>query len=190
MLFLALLLSGRVQSFASSPPGIKNAVIFLIRHAEKPENGPLLSADGEKRAVKYVEYFKSLRLDRIFAADNSKNSQRSRDTVAPLAQAFQIKVNSSFKDRQIQELCSELKSGRYSGRNVLVCWHHGTMPEMLRALGADPERLLPTGKWPSDVFGWLIELRFDKDGMLKARVINENLMPEDAKHPQPPIPQS
>ena len=51
---------------------------------------------------------------------------------------------------------------------------------MLRALGADPKQVIPNGKWPEDVFGWLIQLRYDSDGhLIDAKRINEHLLPND-----------
>jgi hypothetical protein len=54
----------------------------------------------------------------------------------------------------------------------------------LGALGADPKQVIPNGKWPQEVFGWVIQLRYDADGRLaEAKRINENLMPDDSvKH--------
>jgi len=42
---------------------LANAVILVIRHAEKAESGPGLSAQSEARAKSYVNYFKSFRID-------------------------------------------------------------------------------------------------------------------------------
>ncbi len=78
-------------------------------------------------------------------------------------------------------MTEELRA-REHGKGILVCWHHGEIPEILRAFGADPNALLPKGKWPDDVFGWVLELPFDHEGRLnpdKARRINENLQPGD-----------
>ena len=54
----------------------------------------------------------------------------------------------------------------------------------MRALGADPETIIPKAKWPEDVFGWVIELCYDGDGRLvETKRINEKLMPDDlSKH--------
>jgi hypothetical protein len=45
--------------------------------------------------------------------------------------------------------------------------------------------LLPNGKWPEDVFGWVVRLEYSQKGNLKAKVKDENLMPGDATNPPP-----
>jgi broad specificity phosphatase PhoE len=169
---------------------LKNAVILIIRHAEKPDSGSRLSADGEIRAKSYVNYFKSLtldgqplKLDYLFAAADSKESSRPRLTIEPTSKTFGVAIDSRFKDKNFLELAAEIR-GRPHGKTILVAWHHGEIPGLLRALGADPNQLIPNAKWPEDVFGWLIELRYDADGQLvETRRINENLLPDDSnKH--------
>lgn len=67
---------------------------------------------------------------------------------------------------------------------MLIAWRHDEIPALLAALGVDPNQVLSKGKWPGDVFGWLIQLRYDQNGQLiNARCINENLLPDDSnKH--------
>ncbi len=36
----------------------------------------------------------------------------------------------------------------------------------IKAFGADPKALMPKGKWPDDVFDWVVVLRFDHAGQL------------------------
>jgi broad specificity phosphatase PhoE len=188
--FLALVMPAVI--FAQPPPvanssGLKNTVILIIRHAEQPDAGFGLSAAGEARARDYVSYFENftvegrpLRLDYVFAAKDSPNSHRPRLTIEPTAKALGLKVDSRFKNKQFLELADEVES-RPHGENVLICWHHGTISQLLRALGADPNRLLPDGKWPNDVFGWLIELRYDESGRLvEGKRINESLSSDDS----------
>src|ERR1700722_14341307 len=69
-------------------PALKDAVILIIRHAEKTASGDELSPDGYKRADAYVNYFKNyqvdgkpLKIDYLYAAADSKNSKRVRLTV-------------------------------------------------------------------------------------------------------------
>src|SRR5271170_7271252 len=89
-LLAALAGSGCVSPNASP---LQDAVILIIRHAEKPKAGPDLSPEGVQRAEAYVNYFKSfqvnsqpLTLDYLFAAADSKNSIRPRLTLTPLSE--------------------------------------------------------------------------------------------------------
>jgi hypothetical protein len=80
-------------------------------------------------------------------------------------------------------LAQELQS-HPPGTNILICWHHGQIPQLLRALGAEPKKLLPNAKWPDDEFGWLIQLHYDENGRLfESKRINENLPPDDPGKP-------
>ncbi len=177
-------------SYDGNSGALKNAVILIIRHAEEPDDGYGLSPVGDARAQAYVNYFKNftvdgqpLKLDYLFAAKDSPNSHRPRLTIEPLAKALGLTVDTRFDNKQFLKLVDEIQS-RPHGTNILICWHHGTIPQLLSALGADPKKLLPDGKWPDDVFGWLIQLRYDENGRLfESKRINENLSSDDsAKH--------
>jgi len=147
-----------------------------------------LSSEGQARAQAYGRYFQKFRLDSrrlhldyLVAADDSEHSQRSRLTLEPLADAIGLKPDLRFQAKQPQELARELQS-RYHGKTMLICWHHREIPELLRVLGADPDWLLPQGEWPSQQFGWLLQLRYDHEGRLirgKTIRIKEHLMPGD-----------
>jgi len=167
---------------------LSGVTILIIRHAEKPENGPGLSEEGRARAQAYVNYFQNLRLDGepvhldyLVAADDSEHSHRSRLTLEPLAEAIGLKPDLRFQARRPQDLAAELKTTSH-GKVILVCWHHKEIPQLLQVLGADPERLLPHGEWPQQEFGWMLRLRYDEQGRLiakKAKRIKEHLMPTD-----------
>ena len=178
------------KSGANNSSGLRNTVVLIIRHAEKPDNGDGLSPTGEERARTYVNYFqnftvdsKPLRLNYLFSAADSKQSRRPRLTLEPLSKTLGLPIDSRFKDKQFLELVQEIQN-RPHGKNILICWHHGQIPQLLRALGADPEKLILGAKWTADVFGWLIQLRYDENGKLFESIrINENLLPDDAsKH--------
>jgi hypothetical protein len=171
-------------------PGLRNATILIIRHAEKPEDGSGLSAMGEQRAQAYVNYFrnkflvdsKPLHLDELRAAADSEASHRPRLTLEPLSKAVGLSVNVRFKDKEFQKLADDIKSGQPS-RNILICWHHGEIPRLAQALGAEPGSLLPGGKWPGEIFGWVLQLRYDANGRLipgETKRIEERLLPGDS----------
>ena len=139
-----------------------------------------------------MDYFKhftvnsnTIHFDYLFAAKDSHESKRPKLTIKPLSKALGLDINTDFKDDEYAKLADELHSGRYNDKNILVCWHHGKIPELLTALGADPQKLLPNGKWPEDVFGWVVRLEYNQNGNLKAKVKDENLMPGDAANPPP-----
>lgn len=153
--------------------GPRNATVLIIRHAEKPDEGDGLTPAGEARAKAYVAYFqrftlhaKPLKLDAIFAAADSRNSRRPRLTVEPLARALGLTVNMSYKDKDFQSLANGLQSN-HDAHNILVCWHHGEMRELLQALGGNPDVLLPAGHWPGDEYRWVIALSYGSDGQLQ-----------------------
>jgi hypothetical protein len=173
----------------------KNAVILVIRHAEKPDTGHTLSAAGDARAQAYVNYFKNyqvngqpLKLDYLFATKDSGNSHRPRLTLEPFAKALGLKIDSRFNNDQFQQLAQEIQN-HPPGTNILICWHHGNIPELVGALGADPKKILPNGKWPDDEFNWLIQLRYDENGHLfDSQRIDENLTPDAPSKPAPSAP--
>jgi hypothetical protein len=162
----------------------KDAVILIIRHAEKPEKGFELSPAGQQRAHACVSYFQSfavdatpLKLDAIYATADSKQSHRPRLTVEPLARTLNLTIRNQFKDAEVAQLGADI-SGKHHEKNILICWHHGEIPALLGSLGADPAKLLPGGKWPATEFGWVIQLRYDHEGRLipgECRRIEENL---------------
>jgi broad specificity phosphatase PhoE len=165
---------------------LKNAIILVIRHAEQPDDGDGLSSAGNARAKAYANYFKSfsidgqpLKLDYLFAAADSRSSRRPRLTIEPTAEELGLTVDDKFKNRQFPELVDEIQRIPH-GTNILICWHHGKIPQLLRALGADPDSLLPNGRWPDDVFGWLIELRYDENGdLFESKRVDEHLSVDD-----------
>jgi hypothetical protein len=175
---------------AQDSPGLRDAVVLVIRHGEKPEIGSELSPEGNERARDYVHYFetfqvdsKPVRLDALFGARDSKKSIRPRLTLEPLSRALNVPLDCTFKDSEPETLARELQS-KPRGRNILICWHHEKIPDLLRALGADPNVLLPGGKWPGHVYGWVIELRFDHDGRIEpaeCKRIKEHLRPADSQ---------
>ncbi len=172
---------------AAKSDALRNAVILVIRHAEKPDAGTGLSADGEARAQAYVNYFEHfnldgqpLKLDYLFAAADSKKSHRPRLTIEPTGKALGLGIDSRFKDKDFQGLADEIRS-RPHGHAMLIAWHHEDIPALLRALGADPAQVIPNTKWPEDVYGWLIQLRYDQNGQLvESKRINEKLLPDDS----------
>jgi hypothetical protein len=163
---------------------MEGVVILIIRHAEKPLNGPSLSATGQIRAQAYVDYFqnftvagKRLELDYLIAAADSDESRRPRLTLEPLSQALRLSLHTDIKDKDYEKVVHEVNSKKHH-HAFLICWHHGEIPGLLQAFGIDPGTLLPDSKWPDDQFGWVLQLRYDSAGRIildDTRRIEENI---------------
>jgi hypothetical protein len=174
---------------ADPQEGPKDAVVLIIRHAEDADSGDGISPLGEKRAEAYKDYFlnfavdsKQLEPDVVFAAKDSKKSHRPRLTVVPFAKAAKLKIDTRFGNKQSAELAADLRANQQR-KVILICWRHGNIPGLLRALGAKPKSLLPQGRWPDAVYDWVILLSYDQGGHLipeSSRRINEHLMPGDS----------
>ena len=189
-LVIAVILASALTLAAHAQDGPKDAVVLIIRHAEDAGSGDGISPLGEKRAEAYKDYFLNFAVDSkrqeptvIFAAKDSKKSHRPRLTVEPFAKAANLKIDTRFGNNQSADLAADLRANQ-QGKVILICWRHPYVPALLRALGANPEDLLPRGKWPGSVYDWVILLSFDQDGRLipaSTRRINENLMPGDSQ---------
>jgi hypothetical protein len=162
------------QERAAGNSHLAGATVLIIRHADKPDDGDGLSPAGIARANTYVKYFENYRVDdspikltALFAAADSKKSHRPLLTLEPLSRAIGLPIDSRFNDKDYEGLAKALASSDH-GRGILICWHHGEIDNLLRALGADPGSLLPGGKWPASEYGWVIELHFDQDAHLAA----------------------
>ena len=188
--FTAVLFVSTLTLAADTQYGPKDSVVLSIRHAENSESGRDLAPLGQQRAEAYKHYFKKftvnfkqLRPDVIFAAKDSKQSQRPRLTVEPFAKAAKLGIETRFSSNQSAELAAVLRATE-QGKRILISWRHGNIPDLLRALGANPETLLPHGKWPDPVYDWVILLSYDQDGRLiptNTKRINEHLMPGDSE---------
>ena len=175
---------------ADAQDGPKNSVVLIIRHAEDAGSGHGLSARGAERAEAYKNYFLTFTVDSkrrqpedVLVAADSKQSHRPRLTVEPFAKAAKLTIDSRFGNKQPADLAAELRAN-HGGKVILVCWHHGQIPALLRAMGAAPETLLPNGKWPKTVYDWVIMASFDENGHLipeSTRRISEHLLQGDSQ---------
>lgn len=171
-----------------STRGLRDVTVLIVRHAEKPDDGSGLTARGEQRAAAYASYFDPLRLvdetlqpQRLIATSDSKNSERPRLTLTPLAARLQLPIEQPFADKQVDKLVESLRQQNKAGV-VLIAWHHGKIGELIRAFGADTATLLGQDKWPGDIYNWVVVLHFDDQGQLipsRSQLVQEHLLPGD-----------
>ena len=189
-LIAAVLFASALTPVADAQGGPKNSVVLIIRHAEDADSGHGISPRGQKQAEAYKNYFLNLNVDSkrleptvILAANDSKKSHRPRLTVEPFAKAAKLPIDTRFGNNQSAELAADLRAND-QGKVILICWRHGNIPALLRALGATPKQFLPNGKWPSSTYNWVILLSFDQDGRLipsRSRRIDEHPMPGNSQ---------
>lgn len=94
-------------------------------------------------------------------------SNRPFETITPLVQALQITPNNSYTNTDdsdgIQGLVSAIGTNpMYADQVILICWHHGTIPELVEAFGV-PKKQLPWDKWPGTVFDLVLSITWDGD---------------------------
>jgi len=136
------------------------ALVTLMRHGEDVgENSYHLSPQGMKRAQALPQLFggRLPKPDVIIATHASKNSNRPIETVEPLARALHLEIDNRFRQDDFAILARDLLTdARYAGKVVLVCWHHGSLPKLARALGVKNPP-----KWPDTQFDrvWMIDFK-------------------------------
>jgi hypothetical protein len=147
------------------------ARILLIRHAEKPADpkDPHLSRAGVKRAERLVSFIMTdpamTRLGlpvAVFATRTTKHDdgQRTQETVAPLAKALKLKVQTPYLGKDYAALAKlVLANPAYAGKTVLICWNHEEIPQLAADLGVTP---VPS-KWKASVFDRVYVISYHDD---------------------------
>ncbi len=107
--------------------------------------------------------------DFLFATQPSTDSNRPVETITPLMQALkcfnnpQIAINNNFSNTKdgIAGLKWEISHNPiYAGKIILICWHHGKIPQLAAALHVAK----PPSPWPAEVFDrvWIIDYEAGK----------------------------
>ena len=151
--------------------------VFIIRHAEKPSEGPHLSDAGRERARALVGLFGDCfrKPDALYAAANKPKSSRPVETLEPLSAALGLSINAEFKTMDIGGLAERLRSGR-GGRVVLISWRQDAIPLLAQALGAQDA----PAEWPEHIFNRVWRLLYAADGAVRFADLAQGLLPSDA----------
>jgi len=179
--FIFLLLLFWAQAAFAVP-----ARVILIRHGEKPEQGPELNERGWQRARGLVLFFKEDQAVNGFGAPTAlyamapkdeDGSVRAIQTLTPLAQNLRLSIHKDFKKKEVARLAAEVMGDpAYTARTVVICWEHDWIPEILKALGwnSGPD------KWPGgQVYdrAWVLDFMGGKPGSFKD--VPERILPGD-----------
>jgi phosphohistidine phosphatase SixA len=164
--------------------------IVILRHGEKPGDpagpddaaDPNLSPPGAARATMLATLVptKFGDPDYLIAAASSANSRRPVETLQPLADKLGFKDGKfiqTYANGAYPALAADLLNMlQYSGKLVIVCWHHGNIPALGLTLGATKEQLATapeisehhTGqKWDPTIFDrfWILDFQAGQQGM-------------------------
>ncbi|WP_328967295.1 hypothetical protein [Streptomyces sp. NBC_00239] len=175
---------------APGPQAAGDALVMVIRHAERPYAGDSgedddgepdpgsLSGRGHRRAEALPLLFgptRGARLPRpaaLFATGGAV--ARSRQTVAALALHAATPARTTYALGQEEALA---KAALAATMPVLICWEHTGIPRLVRALGADGVLGVPAG-WPDryDLL-WAFTRR---SGRWEFSELPQHLLPGDA----------
>ncbi|MFE4638481.1 hypothetical protein ACFRJ1_34620 [Streptomyces sp. NPDC056773] len=175
------------------PEAAKDALVMVIRHAEKPSAGDtgeddegnedpgFLAVRGWRRAQELPALFppaRSAYLPRpgaVFAAGGKEGAPaRCRQTVGALATALGTPVRSEFAVGAEPALARAVLAAPMP---VLVCWEHQGMPRLIRGLGAQDVLGLPAA-WPDRYdLVWMFTRR---RGVWSFRELSQHLLQGDA----------
>lgn len=171
-------------------------VVMVIRHGEKPDgDAPGLDAQanedessltqvGWDRAHRLVDLFDPApgsarpgidRPDAIYAAgaNDEGEGQRTRETVAPLAEKLGVQVDITYGKGDEEKLVEHVvdRPGR-----TLISWSHTNLPLMAEAFpNVSPA---PPSEWPDDRFDVIWTFTKTADGWRFAQV-PELALPQD-----------
>jgi broad specificity phosphatase PhoE len=147
--------------------------IVIVRHAEKPKSlKPHLAVRGEMRAIGLAKLLpKIVKPDFVFASTSTKNSERPYETVRPMADKLGLDVNTMYADKETEKFVKELRKPKFKDKTILICWHHGQMPKLIRELGYEP----PYEEWPEELYDRIINI--DENGIAN---IPQRILFEDA----------
>ncbi|KIM97511.1 hypothetical protein OIDMADRAFT_70695, partial [Oidiodendron maius Zn] len=126
--------------------------VYLIRHGEKPSDGSNgLSAQGEERAQCLRTVFgasSGYNIDYIMAETPKSDGSRERplETVQPLSEDLGITVDTSC-DRDDQDCVADVVDNYSGPGNILICWEHGNLHDIVKALGDKNAPDYPDGSY-------------------------------------------
>jgi phosphohistidine phosphatase SixA len=137
--------------------------ILVTRHAEKPDDpmNPDLSDAGCARAERLADYIPASfgSPEFLFSTAPSTHSSRPVETLTPLSKRIGVAIDSTFADQDYGALAQEILSqSQFTGKLILVCWHHGNIPSLMRALGAKSDQF--PDPWDHQVFNLILQLDY------------------------------
>lgn len=163
------------------------AQIILLRHAEKPpdQTAAHLSPRGEERACALVSLLgktspltSNAPIAALYATRVTRHdhSHRTGETLAPLAKALGLPVQTPWQSEHYLLLAHEvLSTPAYRGKTVVICWTHHHLADLAGALGVIPK----PPPWKDKVFDRYYLITFGS-GKPTLQNLPQRLLPDDA----------
>lgn len=156
-LFFLILLTGLLgctseetpnQKGKEQPPAEPSRTVFLVRHAEKADDGtedPPLTPEGKERANRLWRHLSAAGITAIYSTDY----KRTRQTAAPLAEnlGLDVEIYDPFEEGIMEKLLNQSGSG-----NLLVVGHSNTTPMLVNRLLEQEKYRQLSEKAYSDLF--------------------------------------
>jgi len=137
-----------VLAIALATVSAAQQTVYLIRHGEKPSDGSDgLSAQGVERSQCLRTVFgnaSNYNIGYIIAEEPESSGSRERplETVQPLATDLGLTVDISCAKTDSD--CVTTLVDSYTGtNNILICWEHGELTDIVTALGDDDAPTYP-----------------------------------------------
>jgi hypothetical protein len=162
------------RSLKATTGGTGPRQVVLLRHGEKPGDprDPDLSQAGQQRAAQLATEIPQRfgKPDFLFAAAPSKHSNRPVETLMPLAKALTMPLDSGIATNDFDVLADDLlHHPQFSGKLVVVCWHHTDIPGLGIALGVpkgqiDGAKGMEGMQWDPKVFNLFWSITYSGAG--------------------------
>lgn len=150
------------------------AQVIIIRHGEKDPVTRGLMQQGQERAAALAYYLTQTdyllnfgQPAALFASRSVPISDRlvprTIETMMPTGELLRLPVHSPFNGYQVNEIAQlVLNSSKYNGKNVVICWNHSSIHDLLNAFGyqAPFSCTSPNKKYPDCRFDLTFVLTF------------------------------
>ncbi len=172
--------------------------VIIIRHGEKTPGSHCLALQGLERAGALAYYFSGTPfyneppITHVIAAraTEQEKSIRPYQTCIPIASHLHLRLESPFSAKEGDALAQDLLANpKYEGGTVLVCWSHGSIDKIVKALGGEDP-----GFWDEDIFDQVYMLTFKEKNkpvfqrFLQKLMFGDRKTFQDKPHPLPSIP--
>ena len=140
----------------------KPTIIYIVRHAEKvtkdpTDKDPLLTENGQKRALDLAKKLKKQKLNSIYCTDY----QRIKLTARPIADERNIAIQ-IYDPKNLKTFAEKILQVNKS-KKILIVGHSNTVLETIEALGGKR----PVVSISDNEYDYFFTVKISKEGMVE-----------------------